>query len=539
MTSGATAGRRLAALLLVAVAPNADGQPAGARPASAPAQWGQLTPGRYGVGFRLAGEYDHSRRVAPPTDFEGKPNAGPLSMPLQIGVWYPTARTSARAMPFGIFAALGAKRNELTPVTEADRARAIENRKAFAGFAFGMQLTDSAVRIADTTATAAVRDAPPSRGRFPVLLVATDGSIAAATVLFEYLASHGIVVIATPSQMSYATLQLSRPGVVIEARVRDLELLLAHSRRYDFADTSRVAVLGVNFDGMAALAFQMKNMAARAVVSLDGWEGKRGSLATLRSSLHFDARRMRVPYLVVLQDEPSPPPNLALDRGVFDTFHYSDRQWLVLKQMTHAYLIGNPLSYAEVPEERRRGYELLVRSIHRVLDASLAESARPLATLATAEAGGDGRSALVKDIVHVEARPAVPDAEELERLIMVDRAADKVATILREGRRLDSTFVLFPQTTMALYAFRFSRQNNLALAIRLLELNVEAYPQSWTAADALGNGYRDANESIRAIAAYERALSLLVTASSAPAAPPDVARSRQAIEEKIARLKQR
>jgi len=520
------------------VVPNAAAQPGASRTNAAPPQWGQLSPGPYGVGFRLAGEYDHSRRVAPPTDFEGKAHGDPVALPIQIGVWYPMTRGSAsRGMPYAEFAALGAKGSELTPVTAAERVRAVESMRTFAGFAFGRPLPASAMRELDTVSTAAVRDATPARGRFPVVLAATDGSIAATTVLFEYLASQGVVVIATPSQRSYGTLQVSRPAVVVEARVRDLEYLLAHARRYAYVDTARLAVLGINFDGMAALAFQMKNMAARAVVSLDGWEGKTGSVGTIRSSLHYDVRRMRVPYLVVLQDEASPPPYLTLDRSVFDGFAYSDRQWLVLNGISHAYLIGNPLVYPGVPDERRDAYELLVRGIHGFLAAALSDPAGPPHEVVNAQSGAGRTSPLVKEFVRHGGRAAIPDDAELERLIMVERAADKVATILRDGKRADSAFVLFPQQTMALYAFRFSRQNDLPFAIRLLALNAEAYPQSWSAADALGNGYRDAGDTTRAIEAYERALSLL--ASPKGTAPSDAARVRQSIEDKIARLRSR
>ena len=498
-------------------------------------QWGALTPGPHVVGFRLAGAYDRSRRVGPAVDFEGKPNAPPLAMPMQVGVWYPATRArGARAMQYGELAVLGPKRNDLAAPTANERQDAISSMRAFSGFAFGRQMPESLFRIVDTTSTAAFRDAPAAGQRFPVLLAVTDGSISAATVLFEYLASHGIVVIATPSPMSYASIQVSRPAVVVEARVRDLEYLLERASRMPDVDTTRVAVLGANFDGMAALAFQMKNMAARAVVSLDGWEGKRNSVATVQSGLHYDPRRLRVPYLVVEQDELEPPPALTLDRTIFDALRYSDRQWLVLASMSHAYLIGNPLVYPDVPAERRQAYELMARGIHRFLAAALAPSPAPPGAVVTAEGASDGRSPLVKEIVRVAAKPAVPDDAELERLIMVDKAADKVAAILRDGRRDDSTFALFSQGTMALYAFRFTRMNDLPFAIRLLELNAEAYQQSWSATDALGNGYRDSGDVPRAIQRYTKAIELLDANETDPS---QRTRIRQAIEAKLGALR--
>jgi len=491
-------------------------------------QWGSLERGRYGVGFRLLAEYDHSRRVAPAVDFDGRRTTGPLAMSLPIAVWYPAvpSRTS-RPMQYGTFAALGVKRTDLTPVTAADRRAAVENMRGFAGFAFGRQIPESLMRAVDTTVTAAVQDAAPASGQFPVVLAATDGSIAVATVLFEYLASHGIAVMAVPSRLAYATLQVSRPNVVVEARVRDFEFLLDHTRQLSFVDTSRIAVLGSNFDGMAALAFQMKKMAARAVVSLDGWEGKANSTGAVSAGLHYDPRRLRVPYFVVLQDEESPPPGLRLDRTIFDALRYSARQWLVLRSMSHAYLIGNPLAYPDVPAEKRASYELLVRALHDFLSAALEDRTKPLASTI------DNGSAAVKDAVHIDAHAAVPDDAELERLIMVDRAVDKVAAILRDARRSDTTFQLFSQQTMALYAFRFTRQNDRPFALRILALNAEAFPRSPSAADALGDGYRDAGDTTKAVASYTRALELLTSAPN----DPGVSDARQAITEKLGKLR--
>jgi hypothetical protein len=488
------------------------------------------------VGFRLVAEYDYSRRVAPAVDFEGKRHQGPLAMSMPIGIWYPaTASRSSTPMPYGIFAALGAKRTDLTPVTRADRAAAVDNMRAFAGFAFGRQIAESGARDLDTTLTAAIQDAVPAAGHFPVILAATDGSMAATTVLFEYLASHGFVVMAVPSRLSYASVQVSRPATVVEARVRDLEFLLDRAQRTPFADTGRIGVLGVNFDGMAALAFQMKNMVARAVVSLDGWEGKQNSIETVRSGMHYDPRRLRVPYFVVLQDEQQPPPGLRLDRTVFNAMPYSDRQWLVLKAMSHAYLVGNPLAYPDVPAEKRLGYELLVRSVHRFLSTTLGKPSKSLTSLATVEGDSASAAALVKDAVMSRALPAVPDAAELEQLIMVDRAVDRVADILRTGRAVDSSFVLFPEETMALYAFRFARRNDASFALRLLALNAEAFPGSWSAADALGDGYRDASDTTRAVAAYARALDAIARVPGGDSSTS--VRARQAIEQKAAKLR--
>lgn len=540
MTTIASSRVRATAIACLVLSASLTATPARSQPVVVPKHWGALQPGRHAVGFRLAGGFDRSRRVAPPRNFEGKQSSGPTSLAMQVGIWYPASISpSARPMQYGMLAAIATKRNNIAPVTQADRSTSIGNMRAFAGFAFGREIPEPAIRALDTLSTASVLDAPAALGRYPVVLAATDGSIASASLLFEYLASHGMVVMVVASPMSYATQQVARAGLVVEARVRDYEYLLDRAYELPFVDTTRIALFGGNFDAMAALAFQMKNMAARAVVSLDGWEGKQNSVATVRSSLHYDPRRLRVPYLTIQQDEVSPQGGLVLTRAVFDSLLYSDRQWLVFDRMTHAYLIGNPLVYPDVPADKRRAYELLVRSVERFLTSALGEPSRPLSLLVTAEAGGDGRSPLVKEAIRSAARPAVPDEAELEQLIMVDRAVDKVAGILRQARQTDSNFVLFPQGTMALYAFRFSRMNDKAFTLRLLALNAEAYPRSWSAADALGDGHREMGDAANAVASYERAVSLLdqIPVAGDASAAAEVAQARQGIEAKIAGLR--
>src|ERR671921_575001 len=89
------------ASLLIAVPPTYGGSHAApsrdAAQSAAPPQWGALIPGPHGVGFRLAPQYDHSRRVAPRVDFEGRPQRGSVSMPMPVAIWYPAARTRSSA----------------------------------------------------------------------------------------------------------------------------------------------------------------------------------------------------------------------------------------------------------------------------------------------------------------------------------------------------------------------------------------------------------------------------------------------------------
>jgi hypothetical protein len=83
-----------------------------------------------------------------------------------------------------------------------------------------------------------------------------------------------------------------RAGIALETQTRNLEFLFAFARLEPLS-TTHGSASSVNFDGMAALVFQMRNMTAQAVVSVDGYEAKAGNVAT-QAFPFFDPVRMRV-----------------------------------------------------------------------------------------------------------------------------------------------------------------------------------------------------------------------------------------------------
>jgi Flp pilus assembly protein TadD len=56
--------------------------------------------------------------------------------------------------------------------------------------------------------------------------------------------------------------------------------------------------------------------------------------------------------------------------------------------------------------------------------------------------------------------------------------------------------------------YRLIRANNFKDAIRILQLNVEAYPQSSNVYDSLGEAYMDDGNKPQAIANYQKSLHL-------------------------------
>jgi hypothetical protein len=483
-------------------------------PCPARAQPGVLDYGPHAVGFRSVLEPDRSRMLRARTTFDGTPVAGAPTVPMQISLWYPAQldqvtaplttgdyRRLSRQPPRDVFAMVTAWQQLLgvagRPATEGELLRALaEPRRAR-------------------------RDAPPLAGRHPVILGGLE-SPATSSVLGEYLASHGYVVITTPSLARTVTQQATAPLIAIETQARNLEFLLAFAHGVSFADDTRLGIAGINFDGMAALTFQMRNMRADAIVSVDGWEGKAGGGATLRESPYFQPVQMRVPYLVFEQDEPSVPAPLAHDRSVWDALKYSDRQWYVLREFGHVYLTTDQLTAPNLPAEAVEGYKFLYGTIREFFDAHV-RKASPL---------GITRSrAVVKERHAAPALPPAPTGEEFEQLVMsgpITRAVE----VFRRARRENPDLILVDEGTLNLYAFRFEQQKQVPETLAMRALAVDAFPSSARAAYNLGIAYANAGDVASARSALTRALTLLD--ADARMSAPEKERLRADIRQRLA-----
>ncbi|MFN8346687.1 MAG: tetratricopeptide repeat protein [Spirosomataceae bacterium] len=494
-------------------------------------QWGELPPGPYKVGFQVFNRYDRGRSVQPKADFEGNLNPGEKALPIQISVWSPS-EVAAQTPPmlFEEYQHLTQQKNTFQPLTDEDRKRAAEGIQFIAKFGAGIDLSEAELQTIRHTPTAAHRDAKPAAGKFPVIISGLDGGPSSANILYEYLASQGYVVFSTPTIGRSGTLQVTHPQIALNERIGNLEFLLNFSHTFANADPTRLGVLGINFDGMAALLFEMKNRQADAVVSLDGWEGKSGSSNTLKQSVYFDVNKMRVPYLTVLQDEKDPRLSLQLSREIFDEFLYADRYYYVLKEMNHSYLIGNLGVLPSLPPEKRQAYQFLYTTLFHFFEASLKKSPSDLDFLKKSARENGFSADLAKTELKKAAFPPVPTTEEVEKLIMAGNI-EKVAAIFQEAKRFNPKVLLFDEQTMNLYAFRFTQQKQPDKVLAVRRLPAEAFPQSVYALENLGNAYQAMEQKQKALECFEKALALIDKTDQPD--NPEKERMRKMLQEKI------
>ena len=140
-------------------------------------------PGPYPVGLKVVNQYDHSRTF--PSSSKGSENSSTkdAGRPLQTLIWYPAQQKVGDTMTVGDYVALAATQFRF-------EAPDLQNR-----WATSLLSASSNVRLW------AIRDATPETGRFPVVIYSPGQSSVAwdNADLCEYLASHGYVVVASPS----------------------------------------------------------------------------------------------------------------------------------------------------------------------------------------------------------------------------------------------------------------------------------------------------------------------------------------------------
>jgi tetratricopeptide (TPR) repeat protein len=300
-----------------------------------------------------------------------------------------------------------------------------------------------------------------------------------------------------------------------------------------FVDATRFALIGKNSDGLAAVLFQMRNMSAEAVITIDGWEAK-ASGAELRASPFFDPLRLRVPYLTFQQD--NAPEQVAPGLAMFNTLRYSERRQYVVRDMDHILLLeyGAALPFSNT--DRLLAYDFLHTTVRSFLDGYVRNDSAALAILRQTPVERGYPAWLLEQEQLAPASTAMPIAEELESLAMSGDIA-RVRALHEIAKRENPGQPLFSAQALRIYAFRFWQRNQRETAIELYELIADAYSSSTYAHNNLGNAYRDVGRTADALASYERALALID-------ADPEIASNEKAesgnvIRQKIEQLRNR
>jgi dienelactone hydrolase len=178
----------------------------------------------------------------------------------------------------------------------------------------------------------AVRNAQPTKGSYPVLIYApSDSSVSWENAdLCEYLASHGYVVLASPS-MGVSTRDMTDNLDGINAQARDISFLASYAKSLPAANLSEIAVVSWSWGGISSLFAAARDPRIGALVEMDGSMRYYPGLVQQAGDIH--PARMTVPLLFFTRGD------LSLEALAKDGAPAPDRAGPnVLNAWTHANL---------------------------------------------------------------------------------------------------------------------------------------------------------------------------------------------------------
>jgi len=474
--------------------------------ANSPDLWGGLQPGNYDIGFKTIETYDYSRTFRCKHDLRGNPRPGERARPIQICIWYPAQHDDDMApMVFSEYVFPNPANPDFFELLSRLQEREIYN------VLFPL-VQNSYVHVNDLLSLnlAAVRDAAPVAGRFPLILYHPDltNSYCDNAILCEYLASHGFVVATTHSLGTLLPFAETTQRD-LESLVRDKEFILAHLRTLPQVDPDHLGLLGNAFGSLTTILTQMRNSDIDAAVTLIGWEDNPEYLELVDGNMYFDPTCVRTPLLHVAIGEGNPT-----DSSAIHTFHYAPLYLGVMPEATTGDLsiyntllstipdtanpnqpVGNP-RYESTCEYLMQFFRLLLHN-----DSSVTSQ-----LLAVDDATSD------TDILMNRQFTAKIDAPPTEAQF-VNAISDEGVTVGAEMYHKychhDTSTVFFRRETINALGYQFMRQGDIETAEGIFQLSTEAFPTA--AGSWLGLGYsfmyNEQNDS--AVVCFQKTLKLL------------------------------
>ena len=258
--------------------------------------WPTLKAGPQRVGFRTLDVTDYGRTVAPRVDWRGAEHPGENFRQVRISVWYPaTGDEDRRPMLYRDYIEAVGFETQM----EGELLVGVDAYVAHSTFGGADEAT---LRQMVGEPTTAYRDSVPLDGQHPVIVYAPSFSYESFenSALFEYLASHGYIIVASRSA-GPETREMSEDMAGVETNVRDMELILDALHDSGHADLGRIGAAGFSWGGLSAAMLGMRNFNVQAVLALDGTL-EHAEIPAVEEQHDFRPRRIRGGYLAIVGD---------------------------------------------------------------------------------------------------------------------------------------------------------------------------------------------------------------------------------------------
>lgn len=472
---------------------------------ASPRTWGDLQPGTYAVGFKTLEKYDYSRAFAAKRDYLGNPIPGERARQIQVAVWYPaTVDNSAAPMVYGEYTYAYPEDQDFARLLSQFQAQELQNIMRYVS-GFG------AMADAQNLELAAVREAAPASGPFPLLLYLphAEGSYCENAVMCEFLASHGFIV-ATTHPLGTAQLVPHVEAGDLTTMVRDMAFVKGVMHDFPEADPDHLGLFGWGLGGVTALWTQMQDSDVDAVVDLGGGLSSVQIMDMIKNHPYFDPLRARVPLL-----ELCPSNDSIYSSALLDSLVYSDRLIGLFSELDANNFSEYPTMAALVTGQSdslavsAKAYATISDYVLAFFQANLSGNKESLARLEDQLATNEANRASGQ-LTRVEGRAIPPTPEQFVTILRTSGVATAVA-LFDKFRSEDPDLILFPEQTLNILGYQLLQTGQTQDALTAFRMNRDTYPNSANTWDSYAEACVAAGQRDEAVECFRKSLELLET----------------------------
>ena len=263
--------------------------------------------GEYAVGFKVFHEPDFSRGIFPESGSKQKGINAMGARRVSFGLWYPAkSQNTGKHLKYFDYMKVC-----YGPNVDSLRKSYLE-QPIFLGDA------DTNILVKTTNMlTLAEHNAQPLSDAFPLIIYAgkPNDLIPGNSVLFEYLASHGYVVLSIPPKLTEVTLEALSLN-----NFEDMSFAINHIKSMlPTLDISRIATVGYEIGGISTVAMAIRHPDVKAHLSINGAVGSWFGWQFAKPIHYNNLQDLKVPILHIGTGGYDQPSTSSLGEAYFET----------------------------------------------------------------------------------------------------------------------------------------------------------------------------------------------------------------------------
>lgn len=461
--------------------------------------------GKYEVGFKHYIRYDSTRTYERLYDW----NKQSIARPIPISIWLPSQKQMQQSQM--------TIEDYMVILKEEEEWEVLPDERILDWFYYSNSKQNKSQLKEKVKATKFIKT---FKNRFPVVVYSPSYQASSVEnfALCEFLASHGFIVISSPSRGTATRFLEGGTTRDIETQARDIQFLINEIGKQSFADINNLAVMGFSFGGISNVLAQMMDKRIKAIICLDG--SIKYQFKKIEVSPYFDLSKVDVPFIFMSQKD-IPAEVLKEDKidstlntkfEYYDSLQYSRAYYLKFNNMTHAYFSSMGVLFQERDKRQDKSdmeildaykwvnmYTLnfLNAFLHKQNEAEIFLENQPEAN------GVIAGTILKKSKEPIPGNFSFADFNLLAIEYQYNNLYNLYHTIIKEH----PTFKIeeWKANTLGLtLLFRKRIQEG----INVLKLNTILFPESANAHDSLGEGYLIAGDNIKATESFKNSLKL-------------------------------